>query len=57
METMKLIKIMKIIQTMEMKANTQQTNTCSKSTIEKRFWCLYGALHENKRRNNNSTET
>ena len=21
---------------------TKQTNTCSKSTIEKKFWCLYG---------------
>ena len=23
---------------------TQQTSTCSKSTIEKKFWCLYGYL-------------
>ena len=32
-----MIKIMKIIQTIKMRVTTQQTNTCSKSTIEKSF--------------------
>ena len=36
-----MIKIMKIIQTIEMKVTTRQTNTCSKSAIEKRFWCRF----------------
>ena len=44
MKTMKMIKIMKIIQTMKMKVTTEQTNTCSKSTVEKKFWCLYDKL-------------
>ena len=44
METMKMIKIIKIIQTIKMKVTTQQINVCSKSTIEKKFWCLYGYL-------------
>ena len=38
METMKMIEIMKIIQTIKMKVTTQQTNTCSKSTIEYDFF-------------------
>ena len=39
-----MIKIMKIIQTIKMKITIQQTNKFSKSTIEKKFWCLYGYL-------------
>ena len=39
-----MIKIMNIIQTIKMKVTTQQTNSCSKSTIEKTFRCLYGYL-------------
>ena len=34
-KTMKMIKIIKIIETMKMKQITEETNTCSKSTIEK----------------------
>ena len=37
-----MLKIMKIIQTIKMGVTAQQTNTCSKSTIEKKFWRLYG---------------
>ena len=37
-----MIKIMKIIQTIKMRVTTQQTNTCSKSTVEKKFWHLDG---------------
>ena len=44
MRTMKMIKIMKIIQWMKMKVTTEHTNTCSKSTVEKKFWCLYDKL-------------
>ena len=29
---------------MKMKVTTEQTNTCSKSTVEKKFWCLYDKL-------------
>ena len=35
LKTMKMTKIMKIIQKIKIKATTQQANTCSKSTIEK----------------------
>ena len=38
---------MKIIQTIKMKVTTKQTNTCAKSTVEKKFWCLYGYLWTN----------
>ena len=36
-----MIKIMKIIQSIKMKVKTHQTNTCSKSAIEKNV-CLSG---------------
>ena len=39
-----MIKIMKIIQTIKMRVTTQQTNTCLKSTVEKKFWRLDGQL-------------
>ena len=39
-----MIKITKIIQTIKMKVTTQQTNTCSMLTMEKKFWLLYGYL-------------
>ena len=35
---------MKLIQAIKMKVTTQRTNTCSTSTIEKKFSCLYGYL-------------
>ena len=39
-----MIKIMKIILAMKMMVTIKQINTCSKSTIEKTFWCLYDKL-------------
>ena len=39
-----MIKIMKIIQTTKMKVKTQQTNTCSKSTMKKNILCLSGYI-------------
>ena len=44
METMKMIKITKIIQTIKMKVIKQQINICSNTTVEKKFWCLHGYL-------------